>query len=372
MDAGDLAGSITFACRGRARAALGRARPPQAPSVAGRDRASSRSPPSPTSPRGFDVEEAVGSVALLVALLRLRGRFDVPGDPTSLRPLVAGLAVALVAWAIVGSAASEHLNRITDLGFELVLAAGAFWALHHWLRAHREPVRADRRRPRPRPRARRRSRPGQPVVLRAPRATAATSSRGPATRFWPTASSPAARSSPAIRSDLPTRCPASSTTSRASAASAAGGWSCCTPPTEWLDAVPARGMRAFAIGDEAVLDPTRFSLEGRGDAQGAPVGHPAASAPAIAFRVVAPDDLSEAQRADVDARHARVARRSRRARASRWRWMICTPTNRPGSRSPSTATAACAASSTSCRRRAATRSRRCVAAERRRTASWSS
>ena len=45
----------------------------------------------------------------------------------------------IAAWAVVGSAADEHLNRITDLGFELVLAAGAFWALHQWLRSHREP-----------------------------------------------------------------------------------------------------------------------------------------------------------------------------------------------------------------------------------------
>ena len=100
---------------------------------------SSRSPPWRHLAGGFDVEEAVGSIALLVALLRLRRWFDVPGDPTSLRPLVAGLAVALAAWAVVGSAADEHLNRITDLGFEFVLASGAFWALHQWLRAHREP-----------------------------------------------------------------------------------------------------------------------------------------------------------------------------------------------------------------------------------------
>src|SRR5579871_3900283 len=36
---------------------------------------------------GFDVEQAAASLALLAALIVLRGRFDVSGDPNSLRPL---------------------------------------------------------------------------------------------------------------------------------------------------------------------------------------------------------------------------------------------------------------------------------------------
>src|SRR6185437_14553218 len=42
--------------------------------------------------RGFDLEEALGSAALLGALLALRRRFDVSGDPTSIRPLAGGIA----------------------------------------------------------------------------------------------------------------------------------------------------------------------------------------------------------------------------------------------------------------------------------------
>src|SRR6478752_894257 len=205
MDAGDLAGSVTFASGvalvwlsgGLARrkrrawlAALGVITFAAAAHLAD----------------GFDIEEAIGSLVLLVALLRLRRWFDAPGDPTSLRPLVAGLGVALVAWAIVGSAASDHLNRITDLGFELVLAAGAFWALHQWLRA------SDR----------------------------------------------------------------------------------------WLEIYRARGMRAFPSGDEAVLDPTRFSLDGRAIRK-VRQSVTRLERAGFAFRVAAPDDLSEAERYDVDA-----------------------------------------------------------------------
>jgi hypothetical protein len=39
--------------------------------------------------KGLDVEEAGVSLVLLAGLLRYRRRFDVPGDPSSLRPLAA-------------------------------------------------------------------------------------------------------------------------------------------------------------------------------------------------------------------------------------------------------------------------------------------
>src|SRR5258708_23531270 len=51
--------------------------------------------------KGLDFEEAGISLLLLVALVRYRSRFDVPGDPASTRPLVAlaaaGAAAAPVA-----------------------------------------------------------------------------------------------------------------------------------------------------------------------------------------------------------------------------------------------------------------------------------
>ena len=311
MDAGDLAGSVTFASGvalvwlsgGLARrkrrawlAALGVITFAAAAHLA----------------EGFDIEEAIGSLVLLVALLRLRRWFDAPGDPTSLRPLVAGLGVALVAWAIVGSAASDHLNRITDLGFELVLAAGAFWALYQWLRAHREPcgqTDADFER------ARALVADHGRTACRSSRsaATAGTCSRGPGTRFWPTAWSPAAPWSPAIPSDLPTTCPGWSTTSPPSAASAAGGSSCCTPPTGGSrSTVRAECGRSRAATRRCSTPPGSRSTAARSGRCASP--SPGCERAGFAFRVAAPDDLSEAERADVDARHARVARRSRRPR----------------------------------------------------------
>src|SRR5438552_14154438 len=46
--------------------------------------------------KGLDVEEALISLALLVALVRFRNRFDVPGDRAATRPLLA-LAAGLAA-----------------------------------------------------------------------------------------------------------------------------------------------------------------------------------------------------------------------------------------------------------------------------------
>src|SRR5579862_4493952 len=48
--------------------------------------------------KGLDVEEATISLLLLVALVRWRSRFDVPGDPATVRPLL-GLGAALAAIA---------------------------------------------------------------------------------------------------------------------------------------------------------------------------------------------------------------------------------------------------------------------------------
>ncbi len=83
--------------------------------------------------------QAVVSLVLLVGLVRWRSRFDATGDPTTLRPVIRTLVVVGGAWAVVGSTASAHLDRTTDLGFEMLLALAAVRALHLWLRSHREP-----------------------------------------------------------------------------------------------------------------------------------------------------------------------------------------------------------------------------------------
>jgi lysyl-tRNA synthetase, class II len=86
--------------------------------------------------KGLDVEEAAVSLSLLVALVHRRRRFEVPGDPTSVRPLL-GLGMALL--AIGAIAVSEELrgaelpHRAADAltGAGLIVGVAA---LYLWLR----------------------------------------------------------------------------------------------------------------------------------------------------------------------------------------------------------------------------------------------
>ncbi|HET7045828.1 MAG TPA: phosphatidylglycerol lysyltransferase domain-containing protein [Gaiellaceae bacterium] len=91
--------------------------------------------------KGLDVEEASASAALLVALLRYRRRFDVPGDPATLRPLLAtGFALAAAGGLALWLDASPGPDQLDDLlgAASLVLAARALWL---WLRPLSERVR---------------------------------------------------------------------------------------------------------------------------------------------------------------------------------------------------------------------------------------
>jgi lysyl-tRNA synthetase class 2 len=249
--------------------------------------------------KGFDVEEAVGSAALLIALVRLRRWFDSPGDPTTIRPLVAGLAVTLGAWAVVGSAAGGHLNRITDLGFEVVLAAGVVWVAHHWLRSHREPggqsdddqarvrrlvadhgddslsffaLRRDRRYTF--------SRGGNAFLAYRVVAGCALVSGDPIGM---------PEEVPGLVDDFAAVC-------------RDRGWRMVVlhASDRWLDLYRGRGMRAVAIGDEAILRPAEFTLEGRRIRK---VRQSVARLERAGFRTVvaAPAELTPAMRADVDA-----------------------------------------------------------------------
>jgi lysyl-tRNA synthetase, class II len=86
--------------------------------------------------KGLDFEEATISLLLLVALVRWRRRFEVPGDPASVRPLLRlGLALAGVA-AIAGGAEVRGVElspRIGDALLGLGIAFG-FFSLYFWLR----------------------------------------------------------------------------------------------------------------------------------------------------------------------------------------------------------------------------------------------
>jgi lysyl-tRNA synthetase class 2 len=86
--------------------------------------------------KGLDVEEATLSLALLVALIRFRGRFTAPGDPRSVTPLL-GLAAAALAGIALTVGVELRGHELPDRLADLVAAAGllaGFAALHLWLR----------------------------------------------------------------------------------------------------------------------------------------------------------------------------------------------------------------------------------------------
>ncbi len=86
--------------------------------------------------KGLDFEEAAVSLALLAALWRYRREFSAPGEPAALRPLfrvlvaLSALGVVLVARATDHATVSEHLESALVL-LALLLT---FRALYLWLR----------------------------------------------------------------------------------------------------------------------------------------------------------------------------------------------------------------------------------------------
>ena len=92
--------------------------------------------------KGLDFEEATVSLLLLVALIRYRRHFDVPGDPASTRPLLALLAAG---GAVVGVVLGIELHggeipdRLSDLSTAAALLFG-FAALYLWLRPFSQKV----------------------------------------------------------------------------------------------------------------------------------------------------------------------------------------------------------------------------------------
>ena len=95
--------------------------------------------------KGLDAEEAVASIVLLAALFWYRGCFDVPGDPAALRPLI---ATSLVLASLGGFLAAYGLHRLAapeDIEDVASVTAGllAVRALYLWLRPWTERVRED-------------------------------------------------------------------------------------------------------------------------------------------------------------------------------------------------------------------------------------
>jgi len=86
--------------------------------------------------KGLDFEEATISLLLLVALVRWRRRFDVPGDPASVR-LLLGLGAALAGIAAVAGGAEVRGVELSPRTGDALLGLGlvfGFLALYFWLR----------------------------------------------------------------------------------------------------------------------------------------------------------------------------------------------------------------------------------------------
>jgi lysyl-tRNA synthetase class 2 len=86
--------------------------------------------------KGLDFEEATVSLLLLAALLRWRRRFDVPGDPASIRPLL-GLGAALAGIGAIAVSAELRGAELPHTAADALSGTGivvGVVALYFWLR----------------------------------------------------------------------------------------------------------------------------------------------------------------------------------------------------------------------------------------------
>ena len=300
--------------------------------------------------KGLDFEEATISLLLLAALVRFRGRFDVPGDPASVRPLLGlGAALAGVA-AVVGGAELRGVDfspRTGDalLGLGVVLAS---LALYFWLRPFGHAV-------------------AQTVGERRIARQLVDSYGSDSLSFFALRRDKSYLFSPSGRAFLAYRVVAGTALvsgdpvgdeaeiddllAELRRIARASGWRFAVVGASdaHLERYRALGLKPVPIGDEAVLDPTRVLARRTCDPQGAPVGHPARQG-----RLLVPRGRGRRGRARPGGGARRTSRTPGAAAspsaASRWR---STTSTSPAPCSPSRRmqTAGSAASSTSRLRR---------------------
>jgi lysyl-tRNA synthetase, class II len=249
--------------------------------------------------KGLDVEEATLGLVLFVALLRYRQRFDVPGDPRSVRPLlVTGLALAAVALLVaVLELRGFEGDRVDDLITAVALLLG-FRALQLWLRPLSQRVRQS---------AEERRAVRQPVRAHGDDSLAFFALRRDKNYFF----SPTRRSFLAYKvvagcalvsgepigdkSELP------ELLTEFRRVCHARGWclALLSVRAELLPVARGVGLRAIKLGDEAVVRPAAFSLEGR------PIRKVRQSVTRLeregySFRVVRATDVDENLRAELE------------------------------------------------------------------------
>jgi lysyl-tRNA synthetase class 2 len=251
--------------------------------------------------KGLDIEEATASLVLLAALLRYRRRFDVPGGRVAWRPLAAvavtagaGAAVAL-GIELRGQAVPERLVETFD-AVGLVLG---FYALFLWLRPLSQTVAqtvGERRLAR------------SLVHAHGSDSLAFFALRRDKSYFF----SPSGRAFLAYRivggSALVSGDPVGDEAelddllAEFQRVAHANGWRLAVlgASAAQLGRYERLGLRAIAIGDEAVLRPAEFSLEGRAIRKVRQSVSRLTKA-GYALRVVAAEDADESLREQLDA-----------------------------------------------------------------------
>ncbi|HEY0414740.1 MAG TPA: phosphatidylglycerol lysyltransferase domain-containing protein [Gaiellaceae bacterium] len=213
--------------------------------------------------KGLDVEEAAIHLLLLVALLRARRHFVAPGDPATIVPLLqvgAALAVA-VPFLIVGIYDTDAFSRRIEVALALLVGALGFRALWLWLRPHAmvPPCAEDR------------ERATELVHERGTDSLAYFALRRDKSYFF----SPSGRSFLAYRVVAGTALVAGDPIGDAAErreltheflrVSHAKGWRVAVAgaSAEALEDYAALGFKSLYLGDEAVIEPATFSLDGR-------------------------------------------------------------------------------------------------------------
>jgi lysyl-tRNA synthetase class 2 len=213
--------------------------------------------------KGLDVEEAATHLVLLVALLRARGHFVAPGDPTTVRPLIqvgVAFAIALPLIALLAYETDDYSRRV-ELASLLLVGGLAVRGLWLWLRPHpvAPPDRGER------------ERAAALVQRHGADSLAYFALRRDKCYFF----SPSGRSFLAYRVVAGTALVAGDPIGDASErrellaefrrVAHTKGWRVAVAgvANEALHDYAALGFRSLYLGDEAVIKPTEFSLDGR-------------------------------------------------------------------------------------------------------------
>ena len=215
--------------------------------------------------KGLDVEESILNLVLLVLLVRSRRWFTAPGDPASMRLILAG--TALLSWLLVVLIAvptGPRLDemRIVHVGVFALAVMTGMWLVHLWLRPWREP---EAQTPEEHEMARR-------IVLEWGQDSLSFFALRRDRRYAFSAAGDAMLAyrvvaGCALISGDPIGNPASvpALVSDFAVMAHQRGWRLvvlhCSD--EWVGLFRDMGLRALPIGDEAVLRPDTFSLEGR-------------------------------------------------------------------------------------------------------------